>query len=184
MIFFQTELIVIISLQHFLSQRIEQLGMQLDAFHTPSPIPKRLWWIAPFTRGQLSLLHICTNTHTHLWPSLLSSSVFSSKFWTLANKAPLKPHCFCLCEHKCQYTRVLVCPGVPVCLRVHICLLVHICSMWISQEQQQGKWAVKVSGLLRINRNSLINHPAALSLSLSLSLCLCVSVRVCVFEGI
>lgn len=65
-----------------------------------------------------------------------------------------------------------VCRLSPVCMSVHVFL--QKCSLWISQKQQQGKWGVKVSGLLRINKSSLINHPSAM----------CVCVQRCVQQHI
>lgn len=68
---------------------------------------------------------------------------------------------------------------VCMCARVCVCVLLQICSLWISQKQQQGKWGVKVSGLLRINRSSLINHPTAACICV----CVCVCVGVCLCVG-
>lgn len=119
------------------------------------------------------------HTHAHTRFSLLSSALFPSLFLSILNigskdKGPRAPLFW---EPKCE--RMSASVGVCMGLRERracaqfVCALLQIGSLWISQEQQQGKWGVKVSGLLRINRNSLINHPTATQV------CVCVCVGAC-----
>lgn len=98
------------------------------------------------------------------WQTGAHRPYFCSSFFipTLTINLKACSHLFSLNSHAnvCVWARVQIKSCALKNASVHVFL--QKCSLWISQKQQQGKWGVKVSGLLRINRSSLINHPSAM----------------------